>query len=84
MNDHPSHTVQAPSVLPDDPGLTGEDPEGLLQRRFGARWKITLESSLGVWSALRRSPDGRSIRVIIGPSAGELLAKLETAETVEP
>ena len=37
-----------------------------------------------MWSALRRSPDERHIRVIIGPSAAELLEKLATADVVEP
>ena len=65
---------------------SGEDSteSGELQRRFGSRWQIELESSLGMWSAVHRSEDGRHIRCLIGRSAAELLAKLETAETVEP
>ena len=73
MNDHP--VTPATTPLPDP---------GDLQRQYGDRWQIELESTLGVWSALRRSPDGRQIRCIIGRSAAELMAKLETAETVEP
>jgi len=42
------------------------------------------ERPLGVWSAMRRSPDGRHIRVIIGPSAAGLAAELETAEQAGP
>jgi hypothetical protein len=34
--------------------------------------------------ALRRSPDGRHIRCIIGRSRAELLGKLQTADVVEP
>jgi len=33
---------------------------------------------------MRRSPDGRHIRVIIGPSAAGLAAELETAEQAGP
>jgi hypothetical protein len=72
MNDDRSPATPAPP----DPGD--------LQRRFGERWQIELEHTLGVWSAVRKSADGRHIRVIIGPSAAELAGKLETAETVEP
>ncbi len=55
-----------------------------LQRRYGARWQIQLEHTLGVWSAVHRSEDGRHIRCIVGRDAAELMAKLEVAETVEP
>jgi hypothetical protein len=72
MNDHLSPAAGAPP-----------DPSGELQRRFGVRWQIELED-LGVWSAVRRSQDGRHIRCIIGRTAAELAGKLETAETVEP
>lgn len=75
MNDHPSHAVPAPSA---------EDPEsGELHRRFGDRWQIE-QPALGVWSATHRSAGGRHIRVIIGPSAAELMGKLAAAEVCEP
>ena len=57
--------------------------EGELQRLYGDRWQIELED-LGVWSAVRKSEDGRHIRCLVARTAAELLAKLETAETVEP
>jgi hypothetical protein len=50
-----------------------------LRRLFGD-WEITLENSLGVWSATRRSADGRHIRVIVAPSTGELAVKLWAAD----
>ena len=72
MHDHLSPVAGAPP-----------DPGGELQRRFGDRGQIELED-LGVWSAVRRSQDGRHIRCIVGRTAAELAGKLETAETVEP
>jgi len=54
-----------------------------LHRRFGDRWLIQLED-LGVWSAVRRSQDGKHIRCIVARTAGELAGKLETADVVEP
>jgi hypothetical protein len=59
-------------------------PEGELHRRFGDRWTIELEHTLGVYSAVRKSQDGRHIRCIIARSAAEMISKLETAELVEP
>ena len=75
MNDHPS---PAAGALPAQP-----DPGGELQRLYGDRWQIELED-LGVWSAVRKSEDGRHIRCLVARTAAELMAKLETAETVEP
>jgi hypothetical protein len=69
----------APPTPPPDSTSPGE-----LERLYGDRWQIELESTLGVWSALRRSPDGRHIRCLIGRTAGELAAKLATADVVEP
>ncbi len=66
---HPSTPAPGPA------STAGERDE-----RFGSRCRVTLERPLGVWSAMRRSPDGRHIRVIIGPSAAEL----ETAEQAGP
>ncbi len=64
---------------PEPAAITGRD----LAERFGDRWLIEQEHP-GVWSAGRRSADGRRIRVIIGPSAAELAGKLEAAEVCEP
>jgi len=54
-----------------------------VQRRYGDRWQIELED-LGVWSAVRRTPDGRHIRCLVARTTDELAAKLETADVVEP
>jgi hypothetical protein len=70
-------------ATPATPLDSTSDPGGELRRRFGDRWQIQLED-LGVWSAVRKSPDGRHIRCIVGRTAAELASKLETAETVEP
>jgi hypothetical protein len=53
---------------------------GELQRRFGARWTITGDSTRGLWSAEHRSADGRQRRYIVARSPGELALKLDTAE----
>jgi len=71
MGDHPA---THPSPLPSAPAE--------LQRRYGERWKIALESSCGVWSAERRSADGKSLRVIIAHSGAEMIGKLEVIEGV--
>ncbi len=59
------------------------DHEGELHRRFGDRWQIE-QPALGVWSATRRSTDGRRIRMIIAHGPAALAGKLETAETAGP
>jgi hypothetical protein len=59
-------------------------PESALEDVYSGRWTIELEHTLGVWSAVRRSGDGRHIRCIIGRSRSELLTKLQTADVVEP
>ncbi len=52
---------------------------------YARRWKIdAYPGGLPVWTAEHRSPDGRHIRYIVAHSPGELAAKLEAAETVEP
>jgi hypothetical protein len=61
----------------------GPGPESLLESRYGTRWLIQLED-LGVWSAVRKSEDGRHVRVLVARTAAELLAKLETAEAGQP
>ena len=58
MNDHPS-----------DASLALPDPGGELQHRFGDRWQIE-QPALGVWSATRRSRDGRAHPVHRCPDRG--------------
>jgi hypothetical protein len=69
---------------PTTPGPGPESTEGELQARFGDRWTIELESTLGVWSAVRKTQAGHHVRVLIARSPAELMAKLETADVVEP
>jgi hypothetical protein len=57
--------------------------ESMLEAPYGDRWDIQIED-LGVWSACRKSADGHHVRVLIARTRGELLAKLQTADVVEP
>lgn len=68
MNDHPRLTSPAPA-----------DPLA----PFRDEWQIE-RPALDVWSAVRKSPDGRHIRVIIAHAGTELAGKLEIAETAGP
>ena len=68
MDDHPSPA----SLAPADPLAPFRD-----------QWQIE-RPALDVWSAVRKSPDGRHIRVIIAMSAAELAGKLEAAGVCEP
>lgn len=52
--------------------------------RFGDRWEIRRETSVGVLTAEHKTPDGRHIRFIVGRSVADLAGKLEAAETAEP
>lgn len=56
--------------------ITSQD----LQERFGERWQIDREMLTGIWTAERRSADGRSRRFIAAREAVELAVKLEAAE----
>lgn len=55
-----------------------------LLHRFGSRWDIRRELAVGIFSAERRSLDGRHIRFITAHSAAELAVKLDAAEVAEP
>jgi hypothetical protein len=50
----------------------------------GERWQIEYIEDLNVWSAVRRSPDGRHIRVLVARDPTGLRGKLETVEADEP
>jgi hypothetical protein len=68
---------------PDNPSWIS--PARELMDRFGGRWEIESHpSGLDVWTAVRKSTDGRHIRVIVARNAAELTGKLETAEIPEP
>jgi hypothetical protein len=50
-----------------------------------SRWDIVPHpGGLDVWPAEHQSPGGRHVRYIVALSPGELAAKLETADVVEP
>jgi hypothetical protein len=70
-------------MRPNDP-TPEPGPESLLESRYGDRWTIELEHTLGVWSAVRKTQAGHHVRVLIARSPAELLAKLQTADVVEP
>jgi hypothetical protein len=54
-----------------------------LMRDHGERWQIE-HTDLGVWTAVRKSPDGRHIRVLVAHDVTGLRGKLAGAETEEP
>ena len=55
-----------------------------LMHDHGERWQIEHDPGMDVWSAVRRSPDGRHIRVLIAHDPAALRGKLETVEADEP
>jgi len=55
-----------------------------LLAKYGDRWDIRRELSIGILSAERRSPDGRHRRFLAAHSAGELAGLIEHAETDRP
>lgn len=60
-------------------------PHDALLAAYAERWEIIERpGGLPVWSAERRSGDGRSVRYLVARSPRELAQKLETAEVVEP
>jgi hypothetical protein len=50
----------------------------------GEQWQIEHESGLDVWTAVRRSRDGRHIRVLVARDPAGLRGKLQTVEGDEP
>ena len=55
-----------------------------LMRDHGGRWQIEHTAELGAWIAVRKSPDGRHIRVLVAHDPAGLRGKLETVEADEP
>jgi hypothetical protein len=53
-----------------------------LMRDHGGRWQIEHDTGMDVWSAVRRSGDGRHIRLLVARSPEGLRAKL--ADVDEP
>jgi hypothetical protein len=50
----------------------------------GEQWQIEHAGDLNVWTAVRRSPDGRHIRVLVARDPASLRGKLETVEADDP
>jgi hypothetical protein len=68
MNDHPAQPAEIAALIHD----------------HGERWQIEHTGDLDVWTAVRRSRDGRHIRVLVARDPASLRGKLETVETNEP
>jgi hypothetical protein len=68
MNDHPAQPAEIAALIHD----------------HGERWQLEHDSGLDVWTAVRRSPDGRHIRVLVAHDPASLRDKLETVEADEP
>ena len=56
---------------------------GQLQQAYGDRWDIAFQPDLRVWSAERRSPDGRQRRFMAEHTPAVLADKLAVAETAQ-
>ena len=61
-----------------DHDARGDDDIGTVLAAAGDRWQIG--RPLGMWSALRRSADGRHERYLVGTSATALADKIIRAE----
>jgi hypothetical protein len=68
MTDHPAQPAEVAALLHD----------------HGDRWQIEHEDGLDVWTAVRKSPDGRHIRVLVAHDPASLRGKLAGAEDEEP
>ena len=68
MNDHPAQPVEIAALIHD----------------HGERWQIEHTGDLDVWTAVRKSPDGRHIRVLVARDPASLRGKLETVEADDP
>jgi hypothetical protein len=53
-------------------------------RDHGGRWQIEHTEELDAWTAVRNSPDGRHIRVLVARDPASLRGKLETVEAENP
>jgi hypothetical protein len=68
MNDHPAQPAEIAALIHD----------------HGERWQIEHTGDLNVWTAVRRSADGRHIRVLVARDPAGLRGKLETVEADDP
>ena len=56
------------------------DPDLAVISTIDHRWTITCDPALGVWSAERRSEDGRHRRYIVARTGDELAGKVAAAD----
>ena len=68
MSDHPAQPAEIAALIHD----------------HGEHWQIEHTGDLDVWTAVRRSRDGRHIRVLVARDPADLRGKLETVEADEP
>ena len=68
MSDHPAQPAEIAALIHD----------------HGEHWQIEHTGDLDVWTAVRRSADGRHIRVLVARDPAGLRGKLETVEADEP
>jgi hypothetical protein len=68
MNDHPAQPAEIAALM----------------RDHGGTWQIEHDTGMDVWTAVRKSADGRHIRVLIAHDPASLRGKLETVEHDEP
>jgi hypothetical protein len=66
-----------PTTAPGPGAVTGRE----LWQEYGDRWDIAFQPDLRVWSAERRSADGRERRFISERTPAVLAGKLAAAET---
>jgi len=68
MTDHPAQPAEIAALIHD----------------HGEQWQIEHDPGLNVWTAVRRSPDGRHIRVLVARDPAGLRGKLADVEADEP
>jgi hypothetical protein len=66
----------------DDPAQPAEI--AALMRDHAGTWQIEHTEDLNVWTAVRRSPDGRHIRTLVARDPASLRRKLADVEADEP
>jgi hypothetical protein len=68
MTDHPPQPAEIAALIHD----------------HGEHWQIEHTGDLNVWTAVRRSADGRHIRVLVARDPADLRGKVETVEDDDP
>ena len=64
---------------------TGRAPASIsdLLEMFGERWQMAYQGELNVWSAERRSPDGRHRQFLAAHDPATLAGRIRDAETAD-